>query len=357
MAVFTVLLPATGLQLQISKVSVANYIGYFDCDLKRRLHERIGQAVVTVMRVARYIGPGAAGCVWEVALENCPRRCSLFPASATHLANEITKCDVYCLSVMMFLGQLFPPEPRMLRLAAAFFASMLSAPMHAVTPAALSSLTLVHAPVAVRTVPDAFRAASTRLALRTGLLDDIRGRIDQAADMDDALLLHRAPPWASHCLLTLILELRTRALALPPASLQHPRPEPLIHRDYKAAGDPGRLRDWLRRRLSHVFEYNVADGEVDLVTSMLDWVFCDLPCFLAFAAIRVIANYCPVVSCLFGCQAMGPDDLRHYLVCLRFAMVASQCGRRPPPWAVSSSLRAASLALPLNRSGVRSSCD
>lgn len=36
----------------------------------------------------------------------------------------------------------------------------------------------------------------------------------------------------------------------------------------------------------------------------------------------------------------------HYLACPRLAIVASQCGRRPPPWAGSGNLCLAALALP-----------
>lgn len=61
---------------------------------------------------------------------------------------------------------------------------------------------------------------------------------------------------------------------------------------FMASAGPQRLRGWLRRRLSHLFESNATDGEIELVVVRLDWAFRDLPLFSAFAAVSVIANSC-----------------------------------------------------------------
>lgn len=95
-----------------------------------------------------------------------------------------------------------------------------------------------------------------------------------------------------------------------------------------------------------------------------EWAFRDLPFCLAFAIVRLIAFlWCTTrrmtrgpISCLYGCSAVGGDDVRHYLMRPRLAVAAGQQGRRPSPWIGTGNLRISSLALPMNRPDVCSAC-
>lgn len=184
------------------------------------------------------------------------------------------------------------------------------------------------------------------------------------ADDDDALLAAPASSWLATCQLAFALKLRDQSWRLPQEVVLHPRPEPLVRRHFAGSEGATRLRAWLRRRLGHLLEYSVVDGEIELVITRLEWAFRDLPFFLAFSVVRLIANSwcttrgmtrCPS-SCLYGCAAVGGDDLRHYLMRPRLADAARSQGRRPRPWVPTGNLRVATLALPSSRADVRSAC-
>lgn len=71
---------------------------------------------------------------------------------------------------------------------------------------------MCRAPLSVRTVTDAFRAAPMRLALRFDFLDALRERIALGADDDDdALLAARTPGWVALCPLSFPLAFRSQA--------------------------------------------------------------------------------------------------------------------------------------------------
>lgn len=120
--------------------------------------------------------------------------------------------------------------------------------------------------------------------------------------------------------------------------IAHARPDALMRRHSLADDGPGHLRDWLRRRLTHLFENDVSAGDVELVVARLEGGFRGQPFSIAFAVARLIAkSWCMTrrmsrapAGFVFGCCAAEGDDMRHYLACPRLA--ASQCGRRPPPW-------------------------
>lgn len=131
--------------------------------------------------------PRATFC--DACLGRYSHRCAAIRASSAHLQNRMTRYSVYCRFVLMCLCQLSRPDARIRRVEAATFASLLAAPMNAVTPAALSALSVVRSPLGARTVEDSMRAASIRLALRTNILDGIRDRISVAVGHDDALLV------------------------------------------------------------------------------------------------------------------------------------------------------------------------
>lgn len=136
-----------------------------------------------------------------------------------------------------------------------------------------------------------------------------------------------------------------------------------MRRHFVDAEGPAVFRDSLRRRLIHLSEYKVAAGEVELAVVRLEWCFHELPLLIALGVVRFMSkSWCTTRRVsraqggyLFGCSAVGGDGLRHHLACPRMALAATQCGRRPPPWAGTGSLRIAALALPMSRPDLRSS--
>lgn len=216
-----------------------------------------------------------------------------------HLRDRMTRDHAYCLSVLMFLGHSSRPDARIRRVEAATFASLLAAPMHIVTLGVSSALFVVKSPLRVRTGEDLMRAASYRLALHTDVLDHILYRISAAADCHNALLAPAASAWQELCPLTLALRLRAQAVQRPRDIVLHVCAELVVLRHFAAAEGLPLLRGWLRRRLGHLLGCNVAGGELELVLTRVEWAFRDLPLFVAFAVIRVIANsWCLAVTWL-----------------------------------------------------------
>lgn len=119
MEVFLRLPLATGLHLHIPKVKVVSYSGLTSFDLRRRLLDRLGTHALDVGST-RYvcvpIGPDSSASFWDRVLGKSAHRCAALRASPTHLSTKVTRYAMYCLSVVVLLGQ-FAPLHR------AFFAS------------------------------------------------------------------------------------------------------------------------------------------------------------------------------------------------------------------------------------------
>lgn len=273
---------AIGLHLHLPKVPVVNDSTYPDLTS--------GDAFTIASARPRSQSLGSRG-IWGPPLDlrrmttsgtpawgSTPTAALSYARRPPHLGTRMTRYSMYCLSVLLFLGQLAPPDARLLRLEAAAFASLLAARTNTITPVALSSICVVRSPLAARTASDAMRTAATPLALCSSILDALRDQVAQAADSDDALLQAPASPWFAACPLSFALRRRAQAHRLPAELVSHPRPESLVRRHFMSVEGPLRLRHWLRRRLTHLLQYPVADGEIELVTARLEWAFRDLPC-------------------------------------------------------------------------------
>lgn len=118
------------------------------------------------------------------------------------------------------------------------------------------------------------------------------------------------------------------------------------------------FRVWLLRRLAHMLEHAPAPGELDLMLDRLRWLAQDVPPFVVLAFLRFVANSWPTPrrmtrepgTCLFGCHAVGGDDVRHYVSCPRLALIARQRRRQPPVWRRAWHMRIACHVIHLNRS-------
>lgn len=197
MEVFVRLLLATGLQLHIPKVKVVNYSGLSDFDLRRRLHDCTAACAFGVAGSARYlgvlIGPRAGAHFWDRAIGKFAHRCVALHASPAHLANKVTRYITHCLSVLLFLGQLAPPNPQMRRVEAATVSSMCSAPVYAITPDMLASLAQLGCTVGFRTVSDSF--VLPRLAWPSGRTSSTRSGTPSSRQLNPTRRSSlRAPP-------------------------------------------------------------------------------------------------------------------------------------------------------------------
>lgn len=210
MEVFMRLPLATGLQLHIPKAKVVNDSGCTFFDLRRRLLDRLGAHTLDVVGSVRYhgvpIGPLSSATYWDRALGNFAHRCAALRASPAHLSAKATRYGMYCLSVVVFLGQLAPPVARLLSTEAAIVSSLCAALMYAITPIGLSATRHLGSSLGFHTVAESCRAASMRLAVWADILDHIQKLLCLAADSDEAFLAPRSLVW---------LALRATARRLP----------------------------------------------------------------------------------------------------------------------------------------------
>lgn len=362
--VFATLRLAAGLELNLTKTVVVNYGPTPDFVLKRRLLAATGVAQLLVRQVGMYlglpIGPKASPVFWDAAVTKYAHRCTLLRSSPAPLRQRVVAYRTHVASTSSYLAQFAHIPARAARLEAATLASVTSAPMHAITVQAMAAFTTLEAPIRFEPVAFMGRASALRMALRHPTLDDIKMDIEADANLDDALLQCRREAWLSTCPLSFALQSRTRALALPPELRDAGRPQARLVAHFVQSEADAHIRDWTRRRAGHLVERPVVDGEVGLILLRLRWSFSELPFFLAFAAARTLANgWCTSRrmsaeprGCLWGCAAVGGDDLRHYLACPILARFAGHGRRRPPPWSGTGNMRVALHMLPMNRSDV-----
>lgn len=90
--------------------------------------------------------------------------------------------------------------------------------------------------------------------------------------------------------LAFALQARYWAASLPREIQDAPRPQARIIAYLFSATAELVLREWVRRRGTHVIEALVTEGELELVLRRLRWAFADLPFLVAFAGVRTLAN-------------------------------------------------------------------
>lgn len=151
-------------------------------------------------------------------------------------------------------------------------------------------------------------------------------------------------------------------LSMPPCVRADPsqaglRPSGIDHgtssaRDVDSALLLGRRRAQETPRLAPTPTYpplRVRRRRRNRVVTRLEWCFRDLPFFIDFSVVRLIAQSFSQLSCWLlrgrrrGCRTP-----------LGMPPAASRCGRRPPPWVGRGKLHVAALALPTSRPDVRS---
>lgn len=242
----------------------------------------------------------------------------------------------HAASVLQYFAQELPKLADAVTAAAS--ASIASSPEHDFSATAVADLRSVGAPVRFETVRTVARAAVWRVALRLDMLGDIQRGLTADTDADEALLARRPAHRESSSVLTFMLASRDAVVKLSmevreSASLQRQ----IVRFWADAGGGPG-LQEWVRRRAGHLVRADLVDGEVDLAIRRIRWAFTELPVFVAFASMRALANaWCTsrrlsaeVGSCIWGCAAVGADDLCHYLACpLVFSLaLAAPCAMR-----------------------------
>lgn len=173
-------------------------------------------------------------------------------------------------------------------------------------------------------------ASSLRIALAHLALAPLRDRF--ASDVDDleALPAPRMFRWTATSPLAHVLCALRHAQELPKVVRVHLRLQAMIHRflHEHLVEDP--WRQWLARRLRHLFDYLPAPGAFDFVIMRLRWRAADVPPFVILAFVRYMENGCPTTRrmtrepalCRFGCIVVGGGDLRRDVACGRLAMVA-----------------------------------
>lgn len=136
----------TGLHLHIPQVAVVNCSLLSEFELKGRLHDRLWTATFAVRRAARscHRSSARAGCLPEL-LGPCngeilPPMCGSARFARPHMGERVARCGVYCLSALLFVGQLARPDDRITRIEAATIGSLCASPMKAITPSELSAL-------------------------------------------------------------------------------------------------------------------------------------------------------------------------------------------------------------------------
>lgn len=186
----------TGLYLHAGKTKVLNFSSCSDLEMKRCLEDipMVGSFVIS--RSGVYLGlplvVDAIGKEFDVAMLKYHARCLHICTIAGHTSERMRAHQIFAVSVLMFLAQLIDLPRRAGTVEAATLASILVAPMHAVTASSLSACVAGSRWVRYTPIDIQCRAALLRFALVTDELDEC-GDLRRARDSDDALILPRSP--------------------------------------------------------------------------------------------------------------------------------------------------------------------
>lgn len=121
---------------------------------------------------------------------------------------------VYCLSVLLCVGQFAKPASPLRHFLASYYASC----SFCITDASLDD----GGPDCVGLVPRGVAATRTSCS-RAGFLDSLRAGIAFAADGLEPLVAARAPGWLAYSPLPFLVARRRRASKLPASVTEHPR--------------------------------------------------------------------------------------------------------------------------------------
>lgn len=118
------------------------------------------------------------------------------------------------------------------------------------------------------------------------------------------------------------------------------------------------MREFLMRRTRYFMKREVPDLEVSLLIGRMRLIFRVLPNCVGLAVSRAVANAWTssrrmshgATRCLWGCSAVGGDDLQRYVACPLLERFASHPRLHTPRWAGSGHMQIVFLLLPLGDS-------
>lgn len=251
------------------------------------------------------------------------------------LRDRLAAYHTYGTSVLQYLGQHAAPPADLAQQESAALAALLAAPMHAITPQAMWGLACCACPLRFAPAPVMLDTASIRFVLWHHILGDTPAPLEALRQMDEAMILPRAPAWAWHGSLRRAMVLRRQASPLPAERARCAEaamtPDPRVGLRAPRAGSVAPA----------AFEPHLAQDEaVQFVRIRLRHAFSSLPVFVAMALVRTIPNTWPASrqiarhadACFTGCAAVGGDDIRHYVVCPTPRMHMAVWHFPAPPW-------------------------
>lgn len=185
-------------------------------EVRRVLHEVPGARSFAVSRRGTYlgvvVGPEAQAPEWHKAYSKFRARAAYVRSLLGHFGDRLRAYQVVAVSDTSSVARCIPLRADFLTVGSATLASLVAAPMHAVTP---NALTAVSCFARRRFTPIGVRAKATLLRMGISMpeLDDLHAAIGRAAGADEALLQPRRPAGSRHlCSFTCIV----RAFALRP---------------------------------------------------------------------------------------------------------------------------------------------
>lgn len=288
--------------------------------------------------------------------------CKLRRSTRHRSGLELTTADrcraytVFGQSVGGYLLQVRRPDGALTRANRAGLAMALAVPMHSMGPGLLPHLPSLGARLRVPELGTVADAAAMRCALRHPRLGDLFTAIDRVRESDDAVLAPRHTEWMRESSLGRMRVALNLARALPPRVVESPSLQRAIQRHLERSAAATDLLGWLRRRATALWGYAPADGQLRVFYSRLRSLFRAFLDFVAMATLRTVANAWLTTrrmsrrpaGCVFGCQAVGGDCMRHYFSCPRVATAIRHSRAIPPCWVHIGHVGLATLAVPLS---------
>lgn len=225
---------------------------------------------------------------------------------------------------------------------AAAQASVMAAPVHAVTSDILPYLRMLDCPFELPCFRLASQAAAIRTHLRHPKLVSMLDSIWRAGDDDDAMLAPYADKWPAQNVLSHMRWARNQVNGLPGAVRGASSLEVALYSNLRAADGEGRVCDWMSRRLARVTGEAMYPGAVALFRRRVSLVFESLPGCVGMAVLRIAANAwltrrrfgLGVGACLFG-------------ACPRMQSWIAAVAVRPPVWHLGGDMRCVLYLIPL----------
>ena len=321
---------ASGLHLNWTKTVSLNFSRFSDFQVRRKLEESVPRASgILIQSSGKYlgysVGPSAATKVWDKPSSKFFRRVRHVRGLGLSLFETSIAFGTFAFSVLRFTLQLMSVSTTHTSMYGIALDIVTGTPRYAYGTSILCHLQTFGFPPNsdFPSLPLVSRATAYRTAIRSHVLSPLSGLVDAARDSDGACFLPRLRDWADTNTLSYLLRGKREVEAIPGVPVdegQRHYYQGVLLKSLRSITDSGDLRATLVRRAVH---YGVLMPELlvaNFVTN-LNAVSSVLPPCVMASVLRTVCNAWATSRsfrdehphCRLGCQAVGGDDIRHYV--------------------------------------------